>query len=154
MRGCSITGLVPRRREDSLRAVLAADVVEEALELVVLRCLVGSCQYVIAVIGDGLAVRFGTSRIDGILRQIDPGVAGSALHLKSGRKMEGDLIVFHEGIAEIDGLLTMRAGEGVAVPAEKMESGRKTRLPVAVPSEPLTFMRIIRLLFSLSRPRK
>ena len=39
-------------------------------------------------------------------------------------------------------------------PVEKMESGRKMRLPVAVPRDPVTFMRTMRLEFSSLSPRK
>lgn len=64
--------------QDSLRAVLVADIVEETLEFVVLRCVVEDVgQHVAAGVGDGLAVRRGVGEIDGILRQIDAGIAGT-----------------------------------------------------------------------------
>src|ERR1700712_4179736 len=106
--------------QDCLLAVLVADIVEEALEFVVLRCGVEDVgQNVAAGVGDGLAVGLGMGEINGVLRQIDAGVAGNALHLKSGGKMERDLILFEVGIVEVDGLLAMRAGKGITAAGGK-----------------------------------
>ena len=112
-----ITGLMCRgsKVQDGLRAVLVADIVEEALELVVLR---GGeedvCHDQVAFVGDGLAICLGFRKIDGVLRQVDAGVRGNTLHLKSGGKMERDFVLLKIGILKVDRLLAMRAGEGIA----------------------------------------